>query len=263
MDERVDLDSILDGEAAQPRQSEPTASVPEVRTEPAVAEPKGVKADAVPPPATPEANEPPHVPRKALEDERRKRQELEKQIEQLTKSAQQFQQPQQQPVQQVHQQQAQFPPRPDPHEDPYGAMEWDRAVTNYHMFETRVNLSQEFMRSQKSDYDQFERVFAEAASRDPGLVADLQRHPMPAKFAYEMGKQIAFIREVGTDPEAYKARLRQELQAELQQGQAAPQVIEAQAIKAPKSLASTPSAQPRLPNGQYTGRAELSDILGG
>jgi hypothetical protein len=77
-----------------------------------------------------------------------------------------------------------------------------------------------------------------------------------------MGRQLAFLRDVGTDPEAYEKRLREKWMAE-QQPQVSPQAQAAPAVKAPKSLASTTSAQPRLPNGQFAERADLSDILGG
>ena len=266
MDERIDLDTILNGEPAQERSPEPTAPEPEVKADAPAVEPTGAKPDAGPPPVSAEPNEPPHVPRKALEDERRKRQEAEKQLEQLSKQIQSFQQqppPQAQPAPQpVHQEAGQFPPRPDPHEDPIGAIEWDRAVAQHQIFETRVNLSYEMMQD-KPNYSEFVQLFGQAAQSDPTLVAQLQRHPLPAKFAYEMGRQLAFLRDVGTDPEAYEKKLREKWLAEQQQTQEPPQAQAAPAVKAPKSLASTTSAQPRLPNGQFAERADLSDILGG
>lgn len=264
MDERAELDSILNSQPdAAPQIAEPTVATPEVKQDaPAEAAP-GAKAEAGPPPVSQETNEGPHVPRKALEDERRKRQELERQIEQLTKQAPQSQQPQAQPQ---YQQPADggFPPRPDPYEDPHGAIEWDRAVNNYQIFATRVAMSEHLMRSTKPDFDEKIEIFRQAASQSPSLIQELKAHAMPMQYAYELGRRIAGLREIGDDPFAYKERLRKEWEAEVQQSQGQPQQLQSSpAIQAPKSLASTPSTQPRRTNGQFAGKAELSDILGG
>ena len=204
----------------------------------------------------------PHVPRKALEDERRKRQDLERRLAELTSAATpQTSQPQNQ--QQQPRQQRQVPPRPDPWTDPEGAAAYDQAMFQHQLFETRVITSVELMRTIKPDFDEVEKFFIEEAQRNPWLEQQLVIHPMPAKFAYEQGRRIKLMREIGDDPDAYERGLREKWEAELEGRQQAPP--QARAPSAPKSLANTAS-QPRAKNGQYAakdGFASLDDILGG
>lgn len=203
----------------------------------------------------------PHVPRKALEDERRKRQELQRQLEELT-AANRNLQPQHEPQQ--PRPQRPVPQRPDPWTDPEGAAHYDQMMFQQQLFETRVVTSAELMRTLKPDFEEVQKIFVEAASRDPYLEHQLLVHPMPAKFAYEQGLRLSFEREVGNDPEAYKKRLREEWEAERAAQQSS--VPQALAPSAPKSLANA-SSQPRAKNGQYAakedGFASLDDILGG
>jgi hypothetical protein len=259
----ADLDAILSGEipAQEPvsQQTPPEQQPPEGQAE---AETGDKEQDAAPPAVPPVKDEGPHVPRKALEDERRKRQELERQIADLTsKAAPPTAQPQtQQPVQQ---QPRQMPKRPDPWTDPEGAAAYDQMMLQHQLFETRVVTSQELMKATKPDFDEINRIFIEAASSDPYLEQQLVQHPLPAKFAYEQGKRIKLMREIGDDPDAYEKRLREKWEAErADQQQPQPQPV---APAAPKSLASTASTQPRLKNGQFAGaeHASLDDILGG
>ncbi|MCB0133562.1 MAG: hypothetical protein KDD75_00440 [Caldilineaceae bacterium] len=266
-DERTSLDDIFDGPAlapeatlapSEPERTEPTQEQPSVEAQP------GDKQEGAAPPAEPPVNEGPSVPRKALEDERRKRQDLERQLAELAKTVQQPQpnpQQQQQPVQQRR-----MPERPDPWVDPEGAARYDQMLFQHQLFETRVITSKELMRSIKTDFDDVEKVFIEAASADPYLEHQLISHPMPAKFAYEQGRRIMLMKEIGDDPEAYKARVREELMAELAEQQPTQQVQPAAvAPGTPKSLATTASTQPRNKNGTFAsgGPASLEDILGG
>lgn len=271
MSELNDLATLLDGASANPPQTEtvqpeqPAASEP---TEPSTQ--PGDKQEAAPPAALEESDDGPPVPRKALVDERRKRQELERQLEEITKkyASQPVQtqpqaqpQPQQQPVEPL-------PERPDPWIDPQGAMDWDRAwmqqQVHAQVFETRTVLSREMMMASKPDFAEVEAVFMEAAKRSPALVQRLMNHPMPAKFAYEQGLKIRAMSEIGDDPVAYKQRVREELEAELR-GQSSTPPAQPQTPKGstPKSLAATPSNQPRDDRGRFQGPASLESILGG
>lgn len=217
----------------------------------------GEKDEGTATPADPDFNDPgPNVPRRALEDERRKRQELQRQLDELTRTNQQ---PQRQPEQ--HQQQR-FPERPDPWTDPEGAARYDQMMFQHQLFETRVVTSKEMMRMMKSDFDDVEKVFIEAARSDPYLEQQLVNHPMPAKYAYEQGKRLMLMREIGDDPTAYRQRIREELLAEMSRHQPSQKAPAAPA--APKSLANTTSAQPRLKNGQFApGGDPLDEIFGG
>ncbi len=253
MSDKSGLDAILGGgdEAHKPE----TPPVTEPQPGDGQVEATGEKPDAAPPAVSKDANDGPSVPRKALEDERRKRQDLERQLEALTKAPPQAPQqppPQRQPIME----------RPDPWTDPEGSAEWDRAMFANQLFETRVVTSRELMVTTKPDFEEYEKVFVEAAQRDPRLRDDLFRHPLPAKFAYEQGRRIAMLKEIGDDPAAYRERLRQEVIAEVQ-SQQQPASQSPPAAQPPKSLAATPSSQPRDNKGRFSGPASLDDLLGG
>lgn len=269
MSDQNDLDTLLNNAQSVP--SQPIETRQEAAPEPPKAESDqasapGDKQDAAPPVVSDEGEDGPPVPRKALTDERRKRQELERQLAELTKQrsapppAQQQPQPQAQP-QQV---QPQIPERPDPWIDPEGAMAWDRAMFQQELYQSRAAMSREMMLS-KPDFEEVEAIFFNALPQAPQLAQQLRQHPLPAKFAYEMGLKIRALSEIGEDPEAYRQRVRDEVRAELQGQIEHPQPSQGQAPKAstPKSLAATPSAQPRDDRGRFSGPASLESILGG
>lgn len=259
-----DLDSIFEGKTQEP--------VAEVKTEAqaaaveTVAEVTDVETgakqqeDATPAPLIPKEDGP-HVPRKALEDERKKRQEIERRFTDLERRLNDMMQPKEQ---------AQPQQAPDPWADPEAAMTYQRnelqSAFARQMYETRVALSSEILRAQKSDFDEVVAEFVQHAQRDPGLHNAVLNHPNPAAFAYQQGQRIRFLNEVGNDPAAYKAKLREEVMAEMGQGQqpAVAQQSSSPALAPPKSLAATTSAQPRNNKGQFaSGPASLDDILGG
>jgi hypothetical protein len=190
-----------------------------------------------------------NVPLKALEDERRKRQELEKRLQELEQRAQprQQSQPQQQP-------QPQFP---DPLDDPQGYARYMQQELQRSQFETRAMVSQEMMRAQHKDYDEVEAIFVEAARSNPMLLQEMISHPVPGKYAYEQGRKIKLMQEI-SDPDAYRARLREEILAELNGTQAQQPVA-----PAPKSLAGATSAPVKQSSrkSQYDGPADLSELL--
>lgn len=262
-----DLDSIFEGKTPEPvaevKTPEPQAPEP-VET---VAEVGNVETGAnqqgdVPPTPLIPKEDGPNVPRKALEDERKKRQEIERRFTDLERRLNDMMQPKEQ----VQPQQA-----PDPWADPEAAMTYQRnelqSAFARQMYETRVALSSEILRAQKPDFDEVIAEFVQYAQRDPGLHNAVLNHPNPAAFAYQQGQRIRFLNEVGNDPAAYKAKLREEVMAELGQGQqpaAVAQQSSPPALAPPKSLAATTSAQPRNSRGQYaSGPASLDDILGG
>ncbi len=195
-------------------------------------------------------------------DERRKRQDLERQVADLTQRFQQFsQQPQQQRQPELPQQ---APERPDPFTDPVGAFEWQQQQFEDRLFNASVLMSRAMV-SKEPDFEAAESAFFEAAKANPMLHAQLRSHPMPAQFAYEEGRKLLAQREIGADPAAYRAKLEAEIRAQLQAelGQTKPAQAQTPKASAPKSLAGTPSAQPRDPRGRFSGPASLDEILGG
>lgn len=258
--EGTSLEQMIDDQAvAAPEAVTPLpAPAPEAKGEKVAAPPA---ADRTPP-----AEEPPTVPRRALEDERRKRQEYEQRLDQLQRYIQEQQRPPQ-PKQPE-------PPAPDYYADPEGWQRYQMAQTQaliqrereqfqQELIRTRVDQSEELVRMQKPDFDEYKSIFVEAVQRSPQLLQEMVRAPNPAMYAYEIGRYLKVMSEVGTDPDGYVERKLAERQAAAT-GQPPPAQPPARsAAPVPKSLASTTSARPRDPrNGQFTERAPLEDLLG-
>lgn len=254
------LDTLLEG-------SSPTTNA-ETPSERADTQPEpqdtGDKPDVSASPAdASETEDTPLVPRKALIEERRKRQDYEKKLAEFEAKLAKLDKPQAPP-----QPPPQMQPPPDPWTDPEGALAYERQQRAMELYETRVILSEELM-SQKPDYADAKAAFIEAANADPTLAQKLVRHPMPAKFVYEEGKRIAALREIGPDPATYREQLRQQLREELlaeMQAHPPSQPSSAPRAPAPKSLAGTTSSVPRDQQGRYaprSGPASLDELLGG
>lgn len=248
------LDAMLDDTAPT---SEPAQLVEQTADEPAAAEAtQGDKPDAAPPAAPveqPRAEK--TVPLKAVEDERRKRQELERKVAEYEA---------------MFQQQKQQPPAEPPNWElePSQAAQAMQAQIQTRLYQQAVYTSERILRQQHPDYDDAATVFAEVARNDPALAAEVFQHPFPAEFAYQHGKRLMLLREIGDDPEAYRQKLREQVMAELQQGTASAPTAKIQAPMAPvpKSLARTASGQqPRDNRGRFAepdGQAPLEDLIG-
>lgn len=280
------FEEILNGSTAAPENKQPEGqgSPPAGEAEPQAAEQEkpaeaapapnsgqqtGENANGAPP--APEPNPQDEVRQvrafqKKAEDETRKRQELEKQSEkQIGELRQQLAEMQAYLQGQNGQRPAQQQPEfldPDAVRYLQQVREQDRAEIGQELYRTRVEQSQFMMRQKHTDYDEVEAVFADEANRNPALWQELARHPVPASFAYEHGRKVRAMREIGEDPVAYREKLKQELLAELQPSQPAPQ-LKPQTLAAPTpppSLAGVPSASPQVVRG-YQGPTPLEDLL--
>ena len=140
------LSNLLDGEASQPEQAE---TAPEQRETEPESKDQGDKLAASEPPADAEDKDDnsPLVPRKALIEERKKRQDYERKLAEFEAKLAQMSAPKPQPQ---PQQQFQMPERPDPWTDPEGALRWEQQQRDIALYETRVVMSEELM-SQKPD----------------------------------------------------------------------------------------------------------------
>jgi len=196
----------------------------------------------------------PHVPRRALEDERRKRQDLERRFQELEHYAKQFQQPPPQP---------QKPQIPDPFVDPEAYQQYveERAQTS--VLNERLNMSQ-MMAEEKYGEDRVKEALEMAAQA--GVIPSFMRARHPYKELIEWHDKARVMQDIGPDPAAYRERLKAELMAEMgitQPGQppAAPPAKTSAPV--PKSLATRTSSAPRNPStGQFASRSSLEDILG-
>lgn len=243
--EPTSLESMLDAPEAVAHEIAPAAH-PET----------GDNSAAPPADATQQADpsdNAPHVPRRALEDERRKRQELERRLQELTQPQQQYA-PQQQPPQQ---QQGITAEQLDElwftNPAHAAAIVTQIAQTNAVQVTERNSLSRELNRSEKR------------ARKEHGddVVSSAWEH------AIRSGKGQAFIDE--DDPysslvewyQGERDKLRNEIIAEMghaPNGQpAAPARTSA---PVPKSLATRTSSAPRDPStGQFASRLSLEELL--
>lgn len=189
------------------------------------------------------------VPLKALEEERKSRQDWkEKAIrfeEELKHTRAQMEQAQrQQPTQQQGQQQPMSP---------------EMAMLN-----ERFNISEMMAREKYADLDDKMEVFQKAAAENPALGAELAKQKHPYDWMYKHATKLQALAEIGDDPTAYEQKLRDKIMAELQASQqtaeTAPVQTQAAAPVLPKTLATSRSAGPRSAP-TWTGPTALNDIL--
>ena len=257
------LDAFLSG-APEPEQQQapaPEPKAPEPPKEPP--EPPAAEPDDDGDPPEPSPGEP-VVPRRALEDERHKRQNyvaqaakfeaerdmLAKQLEELKKApappAQLQAQPQYQPI--------------DPAQDPQGYHARIQGV----LLNERLNMSEMMLRKElgAEKVDAAIAEFKQHAAADPRLYTQLYQQTDPYGWMANEVERLGLIRRVTTDPAGYEAELRAKWEAEANGGGGtvpAPRV--SPAAKLPPSLAHVRSALPRS-SSAYTGPQSLDDILG-
>jgi hypothetical protein len=166
------LDDVFN--APQVQEREPVVTQPDPEPEPETEQP-GDKEPEVEPPATEETeteDREKSVPMSALISERRKRQEIEAEYNELKKKA-------------------------DPSVDQDG-----KPDINTLLFNERTNMSREVMMDLKPDYEEMEAVFTEIAQNDQSLVMQMMRSPNPAKFAYNKAKEHAQYQQYLKDKES-------------------------------------------------------------
>lgn len=260
MTETQSLDDLLSDEPLS------EALAPQAEQPPAAE--TGDKHSAVPPTdAQPiERDAAPHVPRKALEDERRKRQELERQLAEYQKATQP--QPRQQ--------------QPQQHQDAPGITQeeleklwWENpaqaarivqhlaaqdAIAHAHRQAEWAVLNRELNRSEKRARSKHGDEIVTAAAQEAlklGKEAEFREEDDPYEALVSWYSDLQAAR----NPQALKERLRAELMAEM--GIASPTQAPAKpAAKVPRSLASVASSQPRDERGRFNGPSSLEDILG-
>jgi hypothetical protein len=209
---------------------------------------EGAATDATATGATPAPESGTTVPLKALEEERKNRQDwkekairFEEELKHLRAQPQQTQGQQQQPVE----------------------MDFDMRLLN-----ERLNTSEMLLREKHEDVDDKLKVFQEAASKNPALGAELLQQRHPYEWMYKQAQRIQAMNEIGEDPAAYRERVRAEIEAELKGAQAATSEQQPAAAAAqvaakpaiPASLATARSAAPRTAP-VWTGPTALNDIL--
>jgi len=214
----MDKDAIafLDGETVEePEVVEDVAEAeleqPEVEAEKVEAEPEQTGEEVGEPPA-PEPEEPvsepvQHAPLTALLDEREKRQEAQRkaedydrQLREVRAEMQRLQQPKQE--------------APDWFENPQEAAQFHNNQVEQ-QFQARMLQQSKFLAEREFGSE----TVTEAVSyfdQNPAASQQFKDHPSPFHAAVEFYQRQKVAQEIGSDPEAYKAQLREQVRAELQ-----------------------------------------------
>lgn len=223
----------------------------------------GDNTSAVPPADTTASHDSvdtaPYVPRRALEDERKKRQDLKRRLDDLERSAQS-----------VQQQQPQRHPQQITAED-IERLWWENpaqaavivqqmAAQNATVHAERMMLSRELDRSERR---------ARKAHGDEIVAQALEQAKMAGRVQsfldeddpYQSLVDWYFETEVLRDPASAREKIEAEILAKYGITQAAQPKPAARAA-VPKSLASRTSEMPRNDRGQFQGRASLDELLG-
>lgn len=203
------------------------------------------KDDSTPESKASETTEEEPWTKKAVLDERRKRQELEQRLKDLESKKE----PE---------------PAPDWWADPEKAAQHQSQQIEARLYQQKVEIGQDLMRSQHDDYDDMEARFMEMAQENPALRTELQKSANPARFAYETAKKAAEYDAI-KDVDSYRAKLeaevRKDVEAKLRKELEAEQEKKAKKEAAiDPSLAST-SSKGGLKSDDYAGPTPLDEIL--
>lgn len=162
------------------------------------------------------------VPIAALLDERRKAQLLKEENEKLKS---QFQQEEDETA-------------PDPLDDPEGYKQYLKNQANRELYQERAEESRSRMLESHSDYEEMEKIFMFLASQDSALVTQMNKHPDPAKFAYDKASEYKAEQRESIKNE-FRESLKAEILAELKAGAQPPE--ESEADKRKRSAVSVPN----------------------
>ncbi len=145
---------------------------------------------------------------KAIQSERKKRQELEAQLASL-RGGQQPQQsnPSVSPIMDQYMTVPQAPAAPD----------LNQAVQQIarRSDERFIAMSEHTARTTYKDYDEKEKSFAEAAEKNPNLLDVVIQSDNPGVTLYEIGKRYAFQKKYGTDGDEILSNVKKEVYAEV------------------------------------------------
>jgi len=149
-------------------------------------------------------------------------------------------------------------PPPDPARDPAGYHVWQQTER----VNDKLDMSEAMLRQQIGDeaVDQMQQEFKREAEADKTLWGKLYAQPHPYAWAHKQMNAARMLRDVGTDPDAYRNKLRAELEAEIRSKMEQPAQAASPVAGLPPSLANIRSSAPR---GQtFTGPPDMSDIVG-
>lgn len=185
----------------------------------------------------------------ALREERRKRQELERELQQLREAK----------------------PKTDFFENPDQALKERLHSELAPMQERFFKLSVKAARNVagRDDYDEIVQAFTEAADADPALMAAFRNADDPGEYAYTIGKQFKELGDVGGDITKYRQKIDSQWKGKLSELETRLNALEAEnkalkesqekRAKVPQSLNSEPSAASSAE--KFAGPRPLKSIL--
>ncbi len=143
---------------------------------------------------------------------------------------------------------------PNPIEDPEGFVAFQQRQQRELMFNERLNMSEAMLRQQHGDDDVDAKiaVFKEAAAANPALQAELRNQVHPYRWAYEHAQRLQAMKEIGPDPKAYEAKMREQIEADIRaklEAEYANRPMNtppAAPVNIPTSLGTARSAAPRM-----------------
>lgn len=257
MSEGTSLDDLLNGEP-----TEPTADAPQNAPDNPAADDrprdehgrfaaKGVEPQDNPAEPVPPTDKLPMEEYKAIREEREKRQTLERELEALKQQFQAVQQPKEPPA-----------PPPSLWEDDQAwqqhfGQEVVTTAVQQATFNAKLDMSEMMVRQANPDFDDVKAEFIALAEQNPQLVQQALADPHPWNKAYQIAKNHKTMAELGaTDLETLKAKLREELMAEMQ---AQPPVNPGRPVL-PPTLTTERSVGSRS-GPAWAGPASLDDLL--
>jgi hypothetical protein len=270
----AELEQFLAGETAtvteEPKAPPAEAPAPEKAAPEAKAEP-AAKPDKAKPEPEDEADPPealegePVIPRRAYEDERRKRQDWKaRAVEAETKHKdlqRQFEDAQRRATAPPPQQQAPPQPPPDPATNPQGwaqhvVQQQQAALLNERLNNSEMMLSDKIGAEKLSEYV---NEFRQMANADPTLFGKLYSQPHPYAWLTREVDRLRLVRDVGDDPQAFRAKIEAEARARWEQ-EAKAQPAPSPAAGMQPSLGTARSVAGRTA-GAWTGEPSLDDVL--
>jgi hypothetical protein len=125
----------------------------------------------------------------------------------------------------------------------------------------RVQLSIELVKSTKPDAEDAFKAFDELAARTPGLLETSRQQPIPAAYAYQIGKEQLARQKYGGSVEEMRAKLEAEIRAELSgQHATTPTTAAAPKPRIPTSIAGARGTGVGTTR-QWSGPMTLDDML--
>ncbi len=214
MSEELSLDEILSGESAEESQPEPeteeSTDTQEVQ-QPEETQEDESKQDEKEPEKPEEESKQGEEPKDwsyhAYKDEKAKRQALEKRLEELeSKSAQ--------PEDKTE--------RPSVFEDQNAFADSLKQEFKQELAQHKLQVARELMLETYNDYEANEKLFVETVAKENPILAEQARKAAnPAKFVYQQAKKYKQYQEM-QDVDAYKAKLKAEVLAELKSEKSKP-----------------------------------------